>query len=143
MKPIICVFLIILMLIPIGVLAAHSPTVQKLIYNKSDIPIYMENDTRIFDKFDSIIGLHEKLVEVFGGEDYLVDDLFMIVLDTKQEQVKWHFTRAYDSNVQVEMVLFNDTHHYILNGTHFLKYVVFDFTDVVPSDAYYVVILSK
>ena len=142
MKRFICLLLMI-MLIPTCVFATGSPTTQRLIYNKSNIPVYMVNDTRIFDQFDAIEEMQEKLITIFEGEDFLIDDMFLIVLEKKEEKVKWHFTRQYDLNTKVVMVLFNEIGYYILEGFHFLKYIVFDFTDVPKNDTYNVVILSK
>ncbi len=142
MRKIVCI-LLILMMIPTIALCINSPTARKLIYNKSNITVLMENNTRIFNRFDAIEGLHEKLVELFDGEDFLIDDLFMMIIDKGQkEPVKWHFTREYTSGTKVVMVTFNEEGYHILEGQLFLKYVVFDFSKLALS-AYDVVILSK
>ena len=142
MRKIVCI-LLILMMIPTIALCVNSPTARKLIYNKSNITVLMENNTRIFDRFDAVEGLHEKLVELFDGEDFLIDDLFMMIIDKEQkEPVKWHFTREYTSGTKVVMVAFNEEGYHILEGQLFLKYVVFDFSKLALG-AYDVVILSK
>ena len=142
MRKIVCI-LLILMMIPTIALCVNSPTARKLIYNKSNITVLMENNTRIFDRFDAVEGLHEKLVELFDGEDFLIDDLFMMIIDKEQkEPVKWHFTREYTSGTKVVMVAFNEESYHILEGQLFLKYVVFDFSKLALG-AYDVVILSK
>ena len=142
MRKIVCI-LLILMMIPTIALCVNSPTARKLIYNKSNITVLMENNTRIFNRFDAVEGLHEKLVELFDGEDFLIDDLFMMIVDKEQkEPVKWHFTREYTSGTKVVMVAFNEEGYHILEGQLFLKYVVFDFSKLALG-AYDVVILSK
>lgn len=142
MRKIVCI-LLILMMIPTIALCVNSPTARKLIYNKSNITVLMENNTRIFNRFDAVEGLHEKLVELFDGEDFLIDDLFMMIVDKEQkEPVKWHFTREYTSGTKVIMVAFNEEGYHILEGQLFLKYVVFDFSKLALG-AYDVVILSK
>ena len=143
MRKIVCLLLIVMMIPTIAFGATASPTARKLIYNKSNITVLMENNTRIFDRFDAIEGLHEKLVELFDGEDFLIDDLFMIIVDKEQkEPVKWHFTREYTSGTKVIMIVFNEEGYQILEGRLFLKYVVFDFSKLALG-AYDVVILSK
>lgn len=143
MRKIVCLLLIIMMIPTIAFGATASPTARKLIYNKSNITVLMENNTRIFNRFDAIEGLHEKLVELFCGEDFLIDDLFMMIIDKVQkEAVKWHFTREYASGTKVVMIAFNEEGYHILEGQLFLKYVVFDFSKLALG-AYDVVILSK
>lgn len=143
MRKLLCALMVILLIIPTyGLAATASPSITRLVYNKSDITILLQNEGMIYNKLDERKDILKVLEKELGSTDYFIDDLFMVILSHKYDLVKWHFTKDYNSDNRVFMVLFNENQYYVLEGLRFLKYIVIDFEGVNP-DTYYVVIVSK
>lgn len=149
MKRILAVLMALLVsFAPIGVFAAGSPTLAKMIYSNPAIHYELVNYDDSFLALLNDLGVEIETVKdeqlvVFAEQYWSLDEALIIEVDKPYGLVEWRLMRDYETDDEVAALIVGDqtATTFILPGFVVLnKNVIFDFTDLEP-DIYYMFVL--